>query len=61
VNSYVAATATAGANFSHRILPGRGHGFLGSADLTDANDEGGKTWDEAREFFRSHLVAGRSV
>jgi carboxymethylenebutenolidase len=43
--------------FEAEILPGLGHGFLGSAPLGDASDPGAATWDRALGFLRTHLEA----
>jgi dienelactone hydrolase len=55
VREYVTAATGRGADVTSRILPGLGHGFLGSADLADADDAGGRTWHEAVDFLRKHL------
>jgi carboxymethylenebutenolidase len=57
VEAYVAAAARSGARFRHRVLPGLGHGFLGAADLADADDPAAATWREAVGFLREQLAA----
>jgi carboxymethylenebutenolidase len=57
VDAYVDAATAGRADFSHRILAGLGHGFLGQADLGDPDDAGGATWIETIDFLRRHLAA----
>lgn len=49
------ARAQAHPGFEAEIVPGLGHGFLGSAPLGDASDPGAATWERAVAFLRDHL------
>ncbi|WP_416981198.1 dienelactone hydrolase family protein [Streptomyces sp. T028] len=48
--------AAANPQFEHAVLPGLGHGFLGSSDLGDPADPGGATWVRSVAHLRSHLL-----
>ncbi len=54
VREYVRRAEAAHA-FEWEILPGLGHGFLGSAPLGDPSDPGAATWERAVRFLRTHL------
>lgn len=55
IERYVAAAAASNPRFTHEILPGLGHGFLGSADLAGAGDPAGATWQRALAHLHAHL------
>jgi dienelactone hydrolase len=55
VRRYVESAAAANPQFRHEILPGLGHGFLGSADLSDPADLAGVTWQRALAHLHQHL------
>lgn len=55
VTRYVAEAAAVNPAFEHQILPGLGHGFLGSADLDDPTDPGAATWARTVAHLREHL------
>jgi dienelactone hydrolase len=48
--------ARASTAFRSEILPGLGHGFLGSARLGDPSDPAAATWERAVEFLRGELA-----
>ena len=54
-NKYVELASKANPQFESEIIPGLAHGFLGSADLDDANDAGGATWARTLKFFKEHV------
>lgn len=58
VERYVTSARASNDRFEHEILPGLGHGFLGSADLTDPADAGGATWARTVAHLRENLGLG---
>jgi carboxymethylenebutenolidase len=58
VEAYISAATRADAAFAAELLPGRGHGFLGEADLdADAEaDAATATWRRALAHLREHLA-----
>lgn len=57
VARYVEQASTANPAFRAHVLPGLGHGFLGSAVL-DPSDVGGATWSQTLAHLREHLQEG---
>jgi len=55
VAAYVDRASATNPEFRHEIVVGLGHGFLGSAELGNAHDSGGATWDRALDHLRTHL------
>ncbi|MER5436257.1 dienelactone hydrolase family protein [Streptomyces sp. NPDC002588] len=55
VERYAERARAADAHFEHTVLPGLGHGFLGSADLGDPADTAGATWARTIAHLRDHL------
>ena len=53
---YVAAAATANDHFEAYVLPGLGHGFLATADLSDPSDPATHTWERTINHLREHLA-----
>ncbi|MEH0421480.1 dienelactone hydrolase family protein [Streptomyces sp. B21-083] len=58
VERYAERAAAADPHFEHAVLPGLGHGFLGSSDLGDPSDPGSETWTRSVAHLRSHLHVG---
>lgn len=56
VAGYVERVQAANPHFAHEIVGGLGHGFLGSADLSNAADPGGATWQRTLAHLREHLT-----
>jgi dienelactone hydrolase len=54
---YVERATASNPAFESQILPGLGHGFLGSARLDDQADPGGATWARSLDFLRTHLTS----
>jgi carboxymethylenebutenolidase len=55
VERYTERASAANPRFEYAVLPGLGHGFLGSADLGDPSDPGGATWARSVTHLRDHL------
>jgi dienelactone hydrolase len=56
IREYVDRARASNPQFRSAVLPGLGHGFLGSADLEASNDPGTETWNETLEFLHSNLI-----
>lgn len=56
VSGYVEAAAKANPAFEHELLPGLGHGFLGTADLADGEDPAAATWRRAVSLLDENLT-----
>ena len=55
VEKFAAAARDAGADFTHTIYPGVGHGFLARGDIDDTDSAAGAAWGRTIEFFSQHL------
>jgi dienelactone hydrolase len=55
--SYIEKARVADLGFRGEILPGLGHGFLGTADLSDASAPETRTWRATLEHLRKHLTS----
>ncbi|WP_155054243.1 dienelactone hydrolase family protein [Streptomyces blattellae] len=60
VRRYAERAAAANPRYAHEILPGLGHGFLGTSDLADPTDTGGATWARTIAHLRAHLGVRQS-
>lgn len=58
--NYIERANESNPQFESQIVPGLGHGFLGSADLQDPSDPGGATWARTLKFLGDNLGAARS-
>jgi carboxymethylenebutenolidase len=56
VAAYVELASASNPQFAHQVVPGLGHGFLGSADLADPDDAGAATWRRAVSHLQSNLA-----
>jgi carboxymethylenebutenolidase len=55
IDRYIELASAADPQFASEVIPGLGHGFLGSADLDDPADPGGATWSRALSHLTEHL------
>lgn len=56
ISAYIDRATASNAQFQSAVLPGLGHGFLGTIDLDASNDPAAETWNQTVEFLRSNLV-----
>lgn len=60
VRRYVQLATRENDAFQYEIVSGFGHGFLGSADLTDPSDVAGAVWGRAVAYLDEHSAPRRS-